>query len=498
MQLQFQKTSLGCLLPAKREVQTQEQTQELRLNDAMPDIGRVLGAWGQVILRGKEWRSGGMGVSCGVMVWVLYEPEEGGEPKAVETWIPFQLKWDLPDTERDGNIWAQVLLKSVDARSVSARKMMIRACVSALGEAMVPGQAALYEPVEVPEDVHMLTRSYPVCLPREAGERPFAMEETLTVPASGHQVQKLICYSLLPQIMDKKVMSDKVVFRGSAVLHVVYVDQDGQLHSCDIDLPFSQYSELEREYDTDATATVMGAVTGLELDMEPEGTLRLKAGLTGQYVIYDRPVVRVVEDAYSPRRQVEPKIEPLQMPVVLDANRQSIRAEQTVPVEGLRTADLAFYPDQPRVFREDDGVQIQLPGQFQMLWYDRDGKLQSTVQQWEQSVRMDASEDSRVDALVHHSGKPQGAVGAEATMCADMELETQTGTRQGISMVTALELGEMTQPDPERPSLILRRAGDKPLWDIAKGCGSTVEAIRSANGLTDEPAPEDLLLIPIP
>lgn len=498
MQLQFQKTSLGCLLPAKREVQTQEQTQELRLSDGMPDIGRVLGAWGQVILRGKEWRSGGMGVSCGVMVWVLYEPEDGGEPKTVETWIPFQLKWDLPDTERDGSIWAQVLLKNVDARSVSARKMMIRACVSALGEAMVPGQTAVYEPVEVPEDVHMLTRSYPVCLPREAGEKPFAMEETLTVPTAGHQVKTLICYSLVPDIMEKKVMSDKVVFRGSAVLHVVYADQDGQLHSCDIDLPFSQYSELEREYDTDATATVMGAVTGLELDMEPEGTLRLKAGLTGQYVIYDRPMVQVVADAYSLRRQVEPKVESLQMPVVLEANRQSIRAEQTVPVEGIRSADLAFYPDQPRVLREDGGVQIQLPGQFQMLWYDRDGKLQSSVRQWEQSVRMEASEDARVDALVQHCGKPQGAIGAEATMCADMHLDTQTGTRQGISMVTGLELGEMTQPDPQRPSVILRRAGDQSLWQIAKGCGSTVEAIRSANGLTDEPFGETLLLIPIP
>ena len=498
MQLQFQKTSLGCLLPAKREVQFQEQTQELRLNDGMPDIGRVLGAWGQVILRGKEWRSGGMGVSCGVMVWVLYEPEEGGEPEAVETWIPFQLKWELPDTERDGNIWAQVLLKNVDARSVSARKMMIRACVSALGEAMVPGQATLYEPGEVPEDIHMLTRSYPVCLPREAGEKPFAMEETLTVPASGHQVQRLICYSLLPEIMDKKVMSDKVVFRGSAILHVLYMDQEGKLHSCDIDLPFSQYSELEREYDTDATATVMGAVTGLELDMEPEGSLRLKAGLTGQYVIYDRPVVQVVEDAYSLRRQVEPQLEQLQMPVVLEANRQSIRAEQSVPVEGIRSADVAFYPDQPRVLREDGGVQIQMPGQFQMLWYDREGRLQCSIHQWEQSLRMDASDDARVDALVHPCGKPQGAMGAEAVLCADMHVDTHTGSRQGIRMVSALELGEMTQPDPGRPSVILRRAGDSPLWDIAKGCGSTVEAIQDANGLTDEPTAETLLLIPIP
>lgn len=498
MQLQFQKTSLGCLLPAAREIQTQEQTQELRLTDGMPDIGRVLGAWGQVILRGKEWRSGGMGVSCGVMAWVLYEPEEGGEPQSVEAWIPFQMKWDLPDTERDGSIWVQVLLKNVDARSVSARKLMVRAGVSALGEAMVPGQAAVYTPAEVPEDVHLLTRSYPVCLPREAGEKPFAIEETLALPAAGHQVQRLISYSLQPEILDKKVMSDKVVFRGTATLHVVYGDQDGAIHSCDVDLPFSQYSELEREYDADGEATVLGAVTGLELDMEPEGTVRLKAGLTGQYVIYDRPTVHVVEDAYSLRRQVTPQMEQLQMPVVLDSTHQSIRAEQTSDAPAQRVADLAFYPDQPRVLKEDTGVQIQLPGQFQMLYYDHDGKLQGIQQHWEEAVQIPAAAEARVDALVHPGGKPQGSAGAEVSMLAELSLDTKTGTHQGISMVTALELGDMIQPDPERPSLILRRAGEESLWSIAKGCGSTVDAICTANGLTQEPVSDTLLLIPIP
>ncbi len=45
----------------------------------------------------------------------------------------------------------------------------------------------------------------------------------------------------------------------------------------------------------------------------------------------------------------------------------------------------------------------------------------------------------------------------------------------------------MEEPDPARPSLILRRTGEGGLWELAKACGSTVEAIRSANGLEAEP-----------
>ena len=61
MELQFEKKLIPCLRTVMRQVQTQEQTQEeVRLPEGMPDIGRVLSSWGQVLIRGKEWRSGGM------------------------------------------------------------------------------------------------------------------------------------------------------------------------------------------------------------------------------------------------------------------------------------------------------------------------------------------------------------------------------------------------------------------------------------------------------
>ena len=55
MDLQFNQSVIKYLRTVSREYQTQEQTQEIRIPDGMPDIGSILGSWGQVILRGKEW-----------------------------------------------------------------------------------------------------------------------------------------------------------------------------------------------------------------------------------------------------------------------------------------------------------------------------------------------------------------------------------------------------------------------------------------------------------
>ena len=115
MQLQLDKAALQVVKPVKREIKNLEQTQELRLTDGMPDVGRVIGAWGQVILRTKEWQQGSAGVNGGVQVSVLYAPEEDDAVQLLETWIPFQTKWELPEAGADGTVHVSGLLRSVDA-----------------------------------------------------------------------------------------------------------------------------------------------------------------------------------------------------------------------------------------------------------------------------------------------------------------------------------------------------------------------------------------------
>ena len=85
----------------------------------------------------------------------------------------------------------------------------------------------------------------------------------------------------------------------------------------------------------------------------------------------------------------------------------------------------------------------------------------------------------------------------QITVNGNLSTDLTTTVHQQIPMVTGLELGELRQPDPVRPSLILRRAGGSRLWDIAKENGSSMDAIRRANGLQEEPAPDRMLLIPV-
>ena len=497
MQLQFEKKELPCIRTVKRETQSQEQTQEVRISDGMPDIGSIIGAWGQIILRTKEWQEEGMTISGGTMVWVQYMPEEGGQPQCVESWLPFQMRWNFPKTQYDGKILCQCVLRSVDARSTSARKMILRTNVSVMGWALEHASCEMYEPTDVPEDVYLKKVKYPMLLPVEAGEKAFVLEETLQLPPSVPKVEKLISYSLYPNVTEEKIMNDKVIFRGNAALHILYSADDGGQYTWDFDLPFTQYAELEKEYADDSEMLLLPCVTALELDRDGQD-LAVKIGLVCQYRISHRPVVEITEDAYSIRRKVETMRQELQIPAVLESKAQNIHVQSSVPLDAMRMTETQF---QTLVVQSQNaGVDtlLAVPGQFHLYYYDMEGIPRTAMQKWEQQLSLPLADDVSVAAISLPTGKTQGALmSGSVQLNSEIKLITEVTSTGTIPMITGLELGELKSPDPARPSVILQRAGGKSLWELAKENASSVEAIRGANGLVDEPEDTQMLLIPV-
>lgn len=498
MEFNFGKEHISCLDAAVREVRSSEQTQEIRLPDGMPDIGRILAAWGQAILRGKEWHTDTVSCSGGMMVWVLYAPEDGSRERCIDAWIPFQLRWDLPEGTAEGDIRIRLLPRFVDARNVSPRKIMVRAGLSAMGEAFAPKTVEVFSPDGLPEDVELLRSSYPLRLYKEAGEKAFVMDEELSVPDSVPQPEELIYYRLNPQLTDKKVLGNKVVFRGNGNLHILYRSREGQLHSWDFELPFSQFAELNNDHGAEALADIALMPTSLELELDEEGRLRFKGGLAAQYVITDRQLLELTADAYSPGRELGIQTENLELPAVLENRRENLYGEQTLPVEANLAVDTQFMPDFPRQRRTESGVELETPGTFQVLYYGEDGILRSGTARWEDRQSLNADENSTITAIPMASEPHAMAGNGRILMKTEVPMELSATARQQIPMVTGLEMGEARVKDPGRPSLILRRAGEDSLWDMAKASGSTMDAIRRANGLESEPTPGQMLLIPVP
>jgi hypothetical protein len=406
------------------------------------------------------------------------------------------MKWDLEDDPRDGELRIQCLMRFLDARGVSARKIMLRCGISTLAQGFRRDTIGIAVPGELPADVQVLKKRYPLRVPKQAGEKSFLLEETLGMPGAGAEVKQLVSYTLEPRISECRVVSGRLVFRGSGVVHVVYLTESGRLESRDLEVPFSQLADLEGQISGDAQCDLRIAVTSLEVDRDMDGKLHMKAGLLAQYLLDDREMVELVTDAYSPDRAVEPEYEELELPRILDQQQVNIPVRQSLRQNASQIADVTYLPDFPAL-RSGNGVQVELPGQFQVLWYDDKDALQSSTARTEERWDTPAGEDTQITATVLPGAPPSATVGSGMELKGESVLSVSTTVRRGLPMVTGLTIGEERNREPNRPSLILRRAGNASLWEIAKSTGSTVAAIREANTLEEDPAPDQILLIPV-
>lgn len=497
MELPFEKTVCRCWKQKLYTLVNREETQELKIPESMPDVGRIISSWGQVILRGKDWHDRSAGVSGGVMVWVLYAPEDGGDLQRLESWIPFQLRADFPEQENDGVIRVEPFLRSVDARAVSSRKLMLRAGVGMLMQAMVPDQLELCNLGKLPEDLEQKVERYPFVLTREAGEKSFLMDEDLDLPDRTPTVEQLVYFQMDPRILEQKVMGSKAAFRGMGDLHILYIDGAGRLNSHDFQVPFAQYIELEGEYEEDAELSALLCPTSLELEVEPDGILHLKCGMVCQYLINAREQVELLQDCYSPVREIWMEKQLVSVPVWLDRQQRTVDYSAVFSGEDGQPVDLNFHLEPTEVKSRAGSADVEQAGTFQALMQDQAGNYVGKSDRVIQSVHL----ETECDTVCFPERTGNGSVRQEAGSWRTdtrVVLDLRSLCAQPLEMVTGVRLGEDKQPDPLRPSVIIRSRGEREsLWDLAKRCGSTVGAIRRINKLEGEPEEGRLLLIPV-
>lgn len=495
MQLQWEKTQLPILRAKLREVLNQEQTQEVCPSEAMPDIGSILCGWGQPLLRSKEWQDDRVSISGGVMACILYAPEDGSAPRSVEAWLPFQMSWTIPQVQRDGTIRTDIALRSVDARVLSARKLLVRAQVSVLAEGLEPDNGWYISAQVSDPSIQVLHRSYPLVMPVEAGEKSVRLEEDLTLTAE--EPQKLIGCTVSPEVQECRVVGDKAIVRGECHVQALYFSADDRIHSDALSIPFAQYTQLEREYDKEATICAVPVVVNLEQELV-DGVLRLKCAFAAQYVIFERTMVEVAQDAYSLTDRLELQTETTQLPTVLDTRKVVNRITKEAPCPYTRVVDATCFREQPILRRSGEQVDVEMPAMVQLLCLADDGSYAGVHVRFSDQWSIPAGAEASIGVITAQPVSVQASGDTQkVSLRLDLAHTVTASAEQPLSMICQIEVCEKLPQEAERPSLILRRPGEQSLWELAKSYGSTVEDIRQANALEEETPDGRLLLIPI-
>ncbi len=499
MELSFEPKTETYLRPVVSRVVSQEETGEAIVPDSCPDIVRTAGCFGTVVLRGKECRDGSVVLSGGIRAHVLVVPEDETYPRAIELYLPFTQRVDAPEVTSGSRVVYEARLRSLDARLLNSRKVLIRADLSGHVEAFEPAEVTTWSLLDCPPEIQAHRVTLPVTLTSQTAEKSFVVGEELELPASQPACAAVLKWDCTVSLGEEKLIGARAVFKGTAAVRLLYRTEDGSLCRYEFAVPFSQFAELDREGGEEDLRVVL-MCTGAELEpdgQDPARRFLLTLNVLAQCVTQDRTELELIDDLYATRGAVTVRSEPFSGVGVLDVQRlrQSVRG--TVSGECNEVIDTSVLLDWPSTEHEGDAVRVRVPAAVTVLSLDTENHLQARTERMEAVCETvlapgcDASSWAQLTGDVFAS--PSGD-GAEARFTVECVVTSSAPER--CAMVTGAELTE-SDHEPVRPSVILRAVEEgETLWSIAKACRTCVDAVSAANALDDEPTAGMLLLIP--
>jgi len=498
MELIFQETPIQYLKQIVNETVHLEQTADIVVSDSMPDIDRVVDAFGTAMIRTAQCSTSGIGVDGIVQAGVLFVGENG-KVQPIAAQIPFSVRKDV---SQQGTLQCKCTLRSVDARALNSRKLLVRVGISCELKVYAQAEHICYDIAEPAPNLQLKRMELPLNMPLAVGEKSFVLNEELELPADQPAVERLLKCVYRTQLAEQKVEGDKAVFKGALHLHVLYEDENERLVSSQWDVPFSQYAQLGQEQEEAELSTHLSlAGAEIETDMQNQSRrLLVSVNLMAHCTAFGQKKLTVIEDAFCTDAELTPEVTPCRMEGILDRQvlRENLTASSDTPAKSV--VDACMYFEEMQLQRMDDKLHLELPVNCNVLYYDEQGLLQGKTLRSGVASQIALAENGGCRIVQIEGGEIFCAAGSSGLeLRAPMALTVECSAEHSLNMLCGGEIGELAKDDGRRPSVILRRTdNEEELWQIAKTYRTSVQTIMEANELQEaQIAAGAMLLIPM-
>lgn len=503
MELQLKHSQISCYESVLRTAAAHEETMEMIVPDAFPDLLRIVDTDGLVCLRTKEVKTGAAQIEGVVKASILYVPDGAAGLVRLPLQIPFSHKIEHTGIVPQMALSVEPALTFAEARMVNSRKVTATVQLSLAVAGNVPAVMDFCTAVEAEEALSLQTRETEQTLwvITGAGDKPFQFSEQMALPSGKPEVEEVLKCRIAATCDDAKLIGGKLIFKGEVGVQIVYRSTGGAVQTADYHLPYSQMMEL-KGVGEDAGCAVSVALTDCSVGVEQDGSgsaFLFSMGFLAQAQAWEEKKITLLSDLYSTACTAVLQVQTYAVNSLREVGENRKSCRESVETEVLPKAVLDAYVltgpanrmqgETETVFSAETRAMVLYVGEDNQVYQAR---LRIPV---EERIALDAGKTCVCRAACPGEvfATPT-AEGLEVRYSVDFCYEALT--EQKLTGVSDLTLEE-AEPGV-RPSMVVRmtETGDQ-LWDLAKRYGSTVEDIQAANVLEEgELSPGRLLLIP--
>lgn len=504
MELELDRTQLSGYETVLDTTVNHEETMEMIVPDACPDILRICDTEGAVCLKSKEALDGRAEVLGSVKAAVLYLPDGEEGMRRLEVTLPFTCGADSPAVNPQCSIVAVPRVTGAETRSLNPRKVLVRVNLAISIQVFAPVYGAICSGVSGQEDAGLEQRveRCETCVTACVQEKPFTFSDEIALPGSKPEAEELLKHRIALRCNEAKVIGSKLIFKGEAQLQALYRAEGGQLCGAEFELPFSQIMEVSGAGE-ESTCQVHVLLTSAECVLGGDGrTFSLSLGLLAQAVVREERSLELLSDVYSTAYDLSAETESYNMGRLADWGRkeQVVREilEVGVPAREVFDAYAAIGP----VTQSREGSRVTVTAQtaVTVLYLSEEGSRSSVTRTVQAACTLELEEGVGC-SCVCSCPTPVFATPTSGGIEVRFQVDFQYVALESRKVlgISAIRMDEGAPRDTSgRPSIVLRMVGaQESLWDIAKAYATTQQDIMQANEMEDETMPGGrLLLIP--
>lgn len=509
MEAKLKTDQINYLKKISDVVFTHEETAEIIVPDAMPDIIEVVDAEGTVILRSKEAESGRLTFSGMVSATVIYQPEDGSALCRLELSIPFSATQDVPEVTAESQLCAALRIGSLDARMINSRKALVRADVVVESAAYAPAEIVWADKIEDDDGagIELLRKQIELNLVTQVREKSFVLADEFAVPSGRPPIEEILKTSIDVMCDDVKAVGNKLIFKGNATIRLLYTGGSQEPITLEFSAPFSQIMEMEGEMES-VSADIRLMLTNCYVEngssvAAENAAIAVEMHMVAQAICREMQEILYISDVYSTRFDLTEEREPLMAEseespfMVAGECRES--AEVSDPVQ--RVLDINFKTGKAYWTEENGAMSLRVSVGASALFMSDAGKVSGVSRKFEVSAmsEMEPGVDYQITAHVQSDAQAIPA-GNGVEFRIPVHFHVRPCRKFRTDAVSGVRWDEEQERDLSTlPSIVVHHVeSGENLWMMAKKYCSTEELIQAANNLEPGASPErgQLFIIP--
>lgn len=475
---------------------TKEETAEVIVPDALPDIMRILDTDAAVLLRSKEADNGRLTIAGIVSTSVIYIPDGVSGVRKMETNIPFSVSIDNPDITQDSKMIVNITLASADAKAVNPRKIMLRANLTINAACYAADKFQFSTDVENGEEhgLEVQHKSSNLQFISDVCEKTFILSDEYKLPSAKAPIAEVLKTVVKLRSEDAKNVGSKIIFKGTADIMMYYRDEAGELESAEFSTTFSQI--IETEFDGEGTYDIETMLTGVYVTTESnsadeERNILIELHAVAQCVVYTERDLNYIFDTYSTKYTINAETTEREIICYSDTENvnELVRGTIEIPAIVRNIIGTNIHVGMVTVEQIGNEKKIRCDVNASVTFMAEDGRLLTCNKKFAAEKTVACESNIILYAEAWCGSEIYTALSSEGIdIRLPINFKIESFAAERLPMITLISCDNNTAIDfSGKPSVILKRVerGDT-LWKLAKQYNSQVCLIKEANGIEDE------------